>query len=78
MGKIPTDKKSVEAAVAALQEKLADGDPSDAELRKSCDAALAGLRASYRANPAAFSKETIEALQELKALLADAGQLPEP
>jgi hypothetical protein len=68
-----TDRRSVEAAVADLQERLADGDPEDAALRSHCEAALSQLRAAYRAIPAAFSKEVIEALRELRDLLHETG-----
>jgi hypothetical protein len=67
------DRRAVEAAVADLQERLADGDPSDAALRSHCEAALAVLRAAYRANRAAFSPETIAALRELSDLLCETG-----
>lgn len=67
------DRRSVEAAVAALQEKLADGDPSDAALRGHCEAVLSALRAAYRADKAAFSRETVEALHELSELLRETG-----
>jgi hypothetical protein len=65
----PKDRRAVEAAVASLQESLADGDPGDAALRGRCEAVLATLRAAYRADPALFSPETIAALQELRDLL---------
>lgn len=65
----PTDRRAVEAAVAILQERLADGDPADAALQSHCEAALLALRAAYRITPAAFSRETIEALRELSELL---------
>jgi len=68
-----TDRRAVEAAVAALQERLADGDPADAALRSHSEAVLSALRAAYRANPAAFSREVIEALRELSELLREAG-----
>ena len=68
-----TDRRAVEAAVASLQELLADGDPTDAALRVHGEAALAALRAAYRTNPAAFSREVIEALRELSELLREAG-----
>ncbi len=64
-----TDRRAVEAAVAALQERLADGDPADLVLQKHCQAVLLTLRTAYRVNPAAFSRETIEALRELSELL---------
>ena len=67
----PTDRRTVEAAVASLQERLADGDPTDAALRSHCEAILAALRAAYRVTPAAFSGETIEALRELGDLLRE-------
>ena len=65
----PTDRPAVEAAVVALQERLADGDPADAVLQSHCEAVLLALRAAYRVTPAAFSRETIEALRELSELL---------
>ena len=67
----PTDRSAVEAAVACLQEQLANGDPTDTNLRSHCEAVLLALRAAYRANPAAFSRETIEALRELSELLRE-------
>ena len=67
----PNDRQAVEAAVASLQERLADGDPTDAGLRSHCEAVLTALRASYRANPAAFSREAIEALREFSELLRE-------
>ena len=72
----PTDRAAVEAAVASLQERLADGDPSDAALRKHCEAVLSTLRAAYRTNPAAFSREVIEALREFGDLLREADPAP--
>jgi hypothetical protein len=63
----------VEAAVASLQERLADGDPNDAALRRHCESVLSALRAAYRADRALFSPETIAALQELRELLSEAG-----
>jgi hypothetical protein len=69
MESLPADRRAVDAAVASLQERLADGDPADAALQISCEAALSALRAAYRASPAAFSRETIEALRELGELL---------
>ena len=68
----PTDRRAVEAAVAGLQERLADGDPNDAALRRHCEAVLAALRAAYRADRSLFSPETIAALQELRELLSEA------
>ena len=69
--KVPlTDRAGVEKAVAALQEKLAEGDPADEALKAECEAELENLRSAYRASPAAFTKETIEALRDLKDLLA--------
>lgn len=65
----PTDRRAVEAAVATLQERLADGDPADAALRSHCEATLLALRAAYRITPTAFSDEAIEALRELSELL---------
>ena len=68
-----TDCHAVDAAVASLQERLADGDPADAALRSHCEAALSALRAAYRVNRAAFSREVIEALRELSELLRETG-----
>ena len=65
----PTDRRAVDAAVASLQERLADGDPADAVLQNHCRAVLATLRAAYRVNPTSFSREAIEALRELSELL---------
>ena len=65
----PTDRRAVETAVASLQERIADGDPADAALQSHCEAVLLALRAAYRVNPAAFSKDTIEALRELSELM---------
>ncbi|MCX5794609.1 MAG: hypothetical protein NTY77_03830 [Elusimicrobia bacterium] len=73
-----SDRRAVEAAVASLQERLADGDPGDAALRKDCAAALSDLRAAYRADRALFSPETIAALQELREVLSEAGPASEP
>ena len=73
----PTGRRAVEAAVASLQERLAGGDPSDAALRGHCKAVLATLRAAYRADPAAFSREAIEALRELGELLREADSAPD-
>ena len=67
----PSDRRTVDAAVAALQERLADGDPSDAALRSQCEAVLLALRAAYRAHPAAFSREAIETLREISELLRE-------
>lgn len=67
----PTDRRAVEAAVASLQERLADGDPADAALRSRCEAVLLALRGAYRVNPAVFSREAIEALRELGELLRE-------
>lgn len=67
----PTDRRTVEAAVASLQERLADGDHADASLRSHCEAILSALRAAYRVNPAAFSRATIEALREFGELLRE-------
>lgn len=58
----PIDCRAVEATVASLQERLADGDPADAALRSHCEVVLLALRAAYRVNPAVFSREAIEAL----------------
>ena len=69
----PTDRRTVEAAVASLQERLADGDPADATLRGHAEAVLVALRASYRVTPAAFSRESIESLRELSDLLLESG-----
>lgn len=76
MRALPTDRRAVEAAVATLQERLADGDPADAALRSHCEAALSGLRNAYRGNPAAFSTEAIEALRELSDLLRQTDPAP--
>ena len=65
------DRRTVEAAVASLQEGLTDGDPTDAALRSHCEAVLSALRAAYRVNPAAFSRESIEALREFSELLRE-------
>jgi len=73
---LPTDRSAVEAAVASLQEHLADGDQTDAALRSDCEAVLSALRTSYRANPATFSRETIEALRELSELLRETDPIP--
>ncbi len=62
----------MEAAVAGIQERLADGDPEDAALREHCEAVLSALRAAYRADKTIFTPETIEALQELRDLLGGA------
>ncbi|MFA6091724.1 MAG: hypothetical protein WCU88_02725 [Elusimicrobiota bacterium] len=67
----PKDRLSVEAAVASLQERVADGDPTDKAFRSHCEAVLSSLRAAYRANPAAFSREIVEALRELSELLRE-------
>lgn len=66
------DRSAVEKAVLALQERLADGDPSDPDLRRECEASLSSLREAYRGNKALFSAETVEALRELADLLRDA------
>ena len=66
------DRAAVEKTVAALQEKLADGDPADEDLRRECESVLTGLRAAYRADAALFSRETVDALRELSDLLRDA------
>ena len=68
-----TLRRTVEAAVASLQERIADSDPSDTALRDHCEASLSALRAAYRANPDAFSPDIIEALRELSELLREAG-----
>ncbi|MFA6003754.1 MAG: hypothetical protein WC881_06770 [Elusimicrobiota bacterium] len=73
MAKPPADRRAVEAAVAALQEKLADGDPEDAELRRDCETGLQALRAAYRADRTLFPPEAIEALRELSELLRETG-----
>jgi|CXWL01.1.fsa_nt_gi hypothetical protein len=73
----PTDRCAVEAAVASLQEHLANGDPSDAVLRGHGEAVLLALRATYRVTPAAFSQEAIEALRELGDLLREIGPAPD-
>jgi len=69
MASPPADRKAVDAAVLDLQERLADGDPTDAALKAHCEGVLVTLRAAYRANRAAFSKEAVEALRELGELL---------
>ncbi len=74
----PTDRRAVEAAVAALQERLADGDPADAALQSHCEAVLSTLRSAYRVNPAAFSRESIEALREFSDLLRDLSTPTQP
>ena len=71
MEALPSDRRTVEAAVASLQERLADGDSADAALRSRCEAVLSTLRAAYRVNPAAFSRKSIEALREFSQLLCD-------
>ncbi len=71
-----TDRRAVDAAVASLQERLADGDPADAALRSHCETVLLALRAAYRVNPAAFSREAIEALRELSELLRETDPAP--
>ncbi len=71
MGSPLNDREAVDAAVASLQERLADGDPTDAGLRSHCEAVLTALRASYRTNPSAFSRETVEALREFSELLRE-------
>ena len=72
------DRRAVEAAVASLQERLADGDPADTALRNHCEAVLSALRATYRVYPAAFSRESIEALRELSVLLRDPSTTAQP
>ena len=72
MASPPQDRRSVEAAVAELQGRLADGDPEDAALREHAQAALESLRAAYRADKTLFTPETIEALRELRELLGGA------
>jgi hypothetical protein len=76
MEALPTDRSTVEAAVVSLQERLADGDPADAALRSYCEAVLLTLRAAYRVNPAAFSRESIEALREFSELLRETDPSP--
>jgi hypothetical protein len=76
MEPLPRDRAAVEAAVLALQERFADGDPEDAALRAHCEAVLNTLRAAYRASPAAFTKESIEALKEFSDLLRDSSLPP--
>ena len=71
MAPLPTGPKAVDAAVASLQERLAEGDPADAALRGVCQADLEALRAAYRADKSAFSREAIEALKELVELLRE-------
>ncbi|MDD5628281.1 MAG: hypothetical protein PHU21_04400 [Elusimicrobia bacterium] len=70
----PKSRGAVAAAVAALQERLADGDPGDAKLREDCAASLAELRAAYRADRSLFTPEIIAALRELRELLEESGQ----
>ena len=70
MEALPMDRRAVEAAVASLQERLADGDPADPILRGHCEAVLSALRAAYRADKELFSRESIEALGELSELLS--------
>ena len=65
------DRRTVEAAVASLQSFLSDGDPTDAALRGECETVLTALRSAYRADPSAFSPESIEALKELSDLLRE-------
>ncbi len=65
------DRRSVEAAVLALQQRLSDGDPSDEALRQEAGRAIEELRAAYRKAPQAFTPETIEALRELVELLRE-------
>jgi len=72
----PNNRRDVEAAVASLQNRLADGDPADAALRSHCEAVLSTLRSAYRVNPAAFSREAIEALRELSELLRETDPAP--
>lgn len=72
MEPVPRDRAAVEAAIVSLQECLADGDPSDTVLRQQCEDILTTLRTAYRANPSSFSREAIEALRELSALLREA------
>ena len=72
----PNDRRAVEAAVASLQERLADGDSADATLRSHCEVVLSTLRAAYRVNPAAFSRESIEALREFSELLRETDPTP--
>ena len=74
----PNDRRVVQAAVASLQERLADGDSADAALRSHCEAVLSTLRAAYRVNPAAFSRESIEALREFSVLLRDPSTTAQP
>ena len=76
MEALPSDRRAVEAAVASLQERLADGDSADVALRSHCEAILSALRAIYRVNPAAFSRETIDTLRELSELLGDTDSVP--
>lgn len=69
----PKDSLAVDKAVISLQERLADCDPADASMRSHCEAVLSTLRAAYRANPAAFSREAVEALREISDLLKETG-----
>lgn len=43
----PDNRRDVEAAVASLQDRLADGDPADAALRSRCEASGPGRLASH-------------------------------
>ena len=65
----PTDHRTVEAAIASLQEYLAAGDPTDAALLSQSETVILALRAAYRDHKAAFSKEAIDALREISELL---------
>jgi len=69
----PTDRRAVETAIASFQEYIANGDPTDAALLSQGEAVLLALRAAYRDNKAAFSKEAIEALHEISELLHEPG-----
>ena len=76
MGAPLNERETIEAAVASLRERLADGDPTDATLRSHCEAILSALRAAYRVNPAVFSRESIEALREFSELLRETNPTP--
>jgi hypothetical protein len=67
----PKDARAADKAVTSLQERLADGDPTDTTLRSQCENPLLTLCAAYRAHPAAFSREAIKALREVNGLLRE-------
>ena len=68
-----TDRRAVEAAIVSLQERLADGDPTDAVLLSQGEAVLLALRTVYRDHKAAFTNEAIKALREISELLHEPG-----